>query len=193
MSIWSDIAGIGAGIAGFAAAPFTGGASIPAGLSAAGALISSGAVSDAASKQATATTQALNLQQQMYNTTRSDLSPYAQTGTAALGNLRQLTGLPATIAPTPSNPPPGGIPASSMPGGALGQMQVGTPQNPGAPLTTPQGAPVPLRSANGQSPAQMQTSSGYVTMRAPDGTTQQVDAAHVPFYQQKGATVITNA
>jgi len=188
MGLWSDIAGIGAGIGGFLAAPLTGGASIPIGLSAAGSIISSGAVRDAAQKQADATTQALNLQKSMYDTTRADLSPYSQTGVAALGNLRALTGLPTNIAPTPSNPPPGGIPASAVPGGAPGQMQVGTVQNPGAPLTTPQGAPVPLQSA--QSPVQMQTNSGYVTMKAPDGTTQQVDAAHVPFYQQKGAVIV---
>ena len=186
MGLWSDIAGIGAGIGGFLSAPLTGGASIPIGLSAAGSIISSGAVRDAAQKQADATAQALALQKSMYDTTRADLSPYSQTGVAALGNLRSLVGLPATIQPTPSNPPPGGIPASSVPGGAPGQMQVGSLQNPGAPLRTPQGMPVPLQS----NPVSMQTNSGYVTMRAPDGTTQQVDAAHVPFYQQKGATVL---
>lgn len=144
--------------------------------------------SKAAGAAQDATDKSLALQKQMYDTTRADLSPYSQTGVAALGNLRQLTGLPANIAPTPSNPPPGGIPVSSTPGGAPGQMQVGTPQNPGPSLRTPQGGLPPMQ---GQSPAQMQTSSGYVTMRSPTGETQQVDAAHVPFYQQKGATVIS--
>lgn len=180
MSIWGDIAGGLTAVGGFVAAPFTGGASIPAGLSAAGAIIGASSVNDAASKQADATKQALDLQKSMYDTTRADLSPYSQTGVAALGNLRQLVGLPAMQA----QPPAGG-----------GQMQVGTPQHPASPLTTPQGQ-VLMQQPNGtfapsQSPAQMQTNSGYVTMKAPNGETGQVDAQHVPFYLQKGAQVIS--
>ncbi len=163
------------------------GLAIAGAATAAGAGINALAVNSAANKQAAGTTQALNLQQQMYQQTRQDLSPYASIGTSALGNLRQLTGLPA--APT------------STPGPNAGQVNYSTPQ---APLTTPQGQTL-MQQPNGsfapqgspnavqpgiQSPAQMQTGSGYVMMKAPDGTTQQVDAAHVPFYQQKGAQVI---
>lgn len=181
MGLWGDIAGGLTAVGGFVAAPFTGGASIPAGLSAAGAIIGGSAVSDAAKKQADATTQALNLQQQMYNTTRSDLAPYSQTGTAALGNLRQLVGLPTVAGMT-----------QGTPGGAPGQVNFTTPQ---PASTTPQGVPLVQQpnwtfAPQTQNPVQMQTNSGYVTMKAPNGEMQQVDPAHVPFYQQKGATVL---
>lgn len=170
MSIWGDIAGIGTAIGGFALAPFTGGASIPAGLSAAGAIISGSAVSDAAKKQADATTQALNLQKSMYDTTRSDLAPYSQLGAASLGNLRQLTGLPA-----------------AAPAAAPAMASTGAPTAPGqrpAPPNTPiEGTAVP----------RAQTASGFVTMQAPDGTTNQVDPAHVDYYTRLGAQIVPNA
>ncbi len=171
MGIWSDIAGIGVGIGGFLAAPFTGGASIPAGLAAGGALISAGAVGDAAQKQADATTQALNLQKTMYDTTRSDLAPYSSLGAASLGNLRQLTGLPAA-APATAAPPMASIGAPT----AVGQR----PAPPNTPIV---GTAVP----------RAQTSSGFVTMQAPDGTINQVDPAHVGYYQNLGAQILPNA
>ena len=164
MSLWSTIAGIGAGIGGFAAAPFTGGASIPAGLALGGALISSGAVSDAAQKQADATSQALALQKTMYDTTRGDLAPYAQTGVGALGNLRQLADvtLPATATA------PSGMASTGAPN-AVGQR----PAPPNTPIV---GTAVPR--------------SGFVTMIGPDGSPNQVDPAHVPYYTNLGAQVV---
>ena len=149
------------------------GLAISAGAGLAGAAISSHSVSSAADKQAAATSQALNLQQQMYQQTRQDLSPYASIGTSALGNLRQLTGMPAA-APTPQG----------TPGPNPGQVNFSSPQ---APLTTPQGGIVPLQQSNGP-----QNSSSFVMMRAPDGSMNQVDPAHVGYYQQLGAQVVQN-
>jgi hypothetical protein len=174
MGLWGDIAGGLAAVGGFVAAPFTGGLSIPAGLGAAGAIIGGSAVSDAAKKQQQATNQALALQGRMYDTTRADLSPYSQIGVGALGNLRTLAGIPQ---PAPVNG------ASGLPPNAPHAMAgPGTPGFTG--YTGQQAVPRPGM------PTPSQNSSGFVTMRAPDGSTQQVDPAQVSFYQQKGAQVI---
>lgn len=138
-----------------------------------GGLIQAHAISSAAAKQQQATEEALALQARMYDTTRSDLMPYNQIGTGALGNLRLLTGLP--------NPPP----ASSVPLVPPTAPHAGaTPSTPGFGSYTGQQA-VPRPGVPGQ------TAAGSVLMRAPDGTTQQVDPAHVSFYQQKGAQVVS--
>lgn len=173
MGIWADIAGIGAGIAGFAAAPFTGGASIPAGLAAAGSLVGAGlqsdAVSSAAKAQQDAANKALTLQQTMYNTTRSDLSPYASIGNGALMNLRQLAGIPAA-----ASAPASGVPQS------IGSFAKTPPA--GAPIV---GTAVPRGtvSPNG-------TDSGYVTLRAPNGSTKAVPMNEVPHWVSLGAQIM---
>src|SRR5690242_20251833 len=105
MGLWSDIAGGLAAVGGFVAAPFTGGMSIPAGLSLGGSIIGAGTVGDAASKQQAATEKALALQGRMYDTTRADLAPYSALGAGAVGNLRFLAGIPANGAAFGSSAP----------------------------------------------------------------------------------------
>jgi hypothetical protein len=177
MGLWGDIAGGLAAVGGFVAAPFTGGLSIPAGLGAAGAIISGSAVSDAAKKQQQATDQALALQGRMYDTTRADLSPYSSIGVGALGNLRTLAGIPQP-APTAG---PGAAPLVP-PNAPHATAGPGTPGFGG--FTGQQAVPRP------GVPAPPQNASGFVTMRAADGSTNQVPAAAVSYYQQKGAQVL---
>jgi hypothetical protein len=149
---------------------------IGAGVSAAAGIYETNKASDTQQK---ATDQSLALQKQMYDTTRSDLAPYASIGTGALGNLRTLAGLPAPSA-VGTNPGivPNGI-GHTAPAGAPSQ---GT--------AVPRAGSGSLSMAGSQSPAQMQTSSGYVTMRAPDGSTAQVDQAHVARAVQLGGQVV---
>ncbi len=125
----------------------------------------------AAGAQQAATDQSLALQKTMYDTTRADLAPYSSLGAASLGNLRQLTGLPAA-APATAAPPMASTGAPTAVG-----------QRPAPPNTPIAGTAVP----------RAQTSSGFVTMQAPDGTTNQVDPAHVGYYQNLGAQIVPNA
>ncbi|HKS71093.1 MAG TPA: hypothetical protein VJQ45_11760 [Ktedonobacterales bacterium] len=63
-----------------------------------GAAIGSSAAKSAAKTQANSATQAAQLQSNMFNTIRSDLSPYRAAGTAGLGAVYQLLGLtPPTV------------------------------------------------------------------------------------------------
>lgn len=57
------------------------------------AVIGSSAAKSAAKTQAAAANQATDVQQQMYNTTRGDLSPYNSYGQAALPALQKLLGI----------------------------------------------------------------------------------------------------
>lgn len=60
-----------------------------------GAVISSNAAKSAAKTQANAATQAADYQKQMYDTTRSDLSPFKSLGQAALDPYARLLGISA--------------------------------------------------------------------------------------------------
>lgn len=72
---------------GLAAAGVAGAASLG------GAIISSNASQQAASEQTAAEEQGINTQLQMYNQTRSDLSPYRTTGQSALDTIANMYGL----------------------------------------------------------------------------------------------------
>ncbi len=73
--------------------PVFGPAALIAGAGIGGAVISSGAAKSAAQTQSEAATNAANIQQNMFNTVRSDLAPYRNAGTAALPSYLQLLGL----------------------------------------------------------------------------------------------------
>jgi len=101
----SWLAGAGAIAGGIIAAPFTGGLSIPAGISAAGNIIGAGVASDAsknaAKTQVAATDKALTLQQ-----------PYMNAGANAVNRLNGLLGGPATLSTL-------GSPAGQASGGPM--------------------------------------------------------------------------
>jgi|ERR1700756_2564220 len=75
-------------------------AAVGAAGSIAGAGIGAMGASSAAKTQANAATQAANVQANMFNTIRSDLSPYRAAGTAALPAVYQLLGLSAPAVDT---------------------------------------------------------------------------------------------
>jgi hypothetical protein len=66
---------------------------VPAAASIGGALIGADAAGSAADIQARATGQAVDETRRQYDTTRSDLAPYREAGTAALSRLRSLLNL----------------------------------------------------------------------------------------------------
>jgi hypothetical protein len=169
------------------------------------ALIGSSASKTAAKTQTDASDKALALQKEMYNTTRSDLSPWTNAGGQAVTALSSLMGLPS----------------GSVGGGSSGNIQtvLGQPlsgqassrTNPGpnadytgqkavsrydlAPGTVESGGTMPLASvagsrSNPQTIAQAQTASGYVTMRAPNGETQAVPSSTVNLWKSRGAVVV---
>lgn len=123
--------------------------------SVASAKIASNAAKDAAQTQAKAGQQALTTQQQMYQQARQDFNPYQQAGAGALGRLGQR----ASAAPPAFTP---GQPSN------FGTM--GTGQNPALQPAGATNAPHGM----GQPPT-----GQMVTLRAPDGTTQQFPADRV--------------
>ncbi len=167
---------------------------IPAATGLIGAGIESGAISDAAKTQLKGTEEALAQQKLFYEQQRGDLGPYRTTGYGALGNLQQLLGI------TPGKDTPdlvGQAPIPGQPAAAPGQ---------GPSLAS--GLPAGFQQASGASPWLMNqlsklhlptqpqqgtgTNTGQpVLMRAPDGSTQQVQADQVQHYTQLGAQVVS--
>lgn len=189
MSIWGKIAGIGVAAAG----AITGNpALIGTGASIFGADVASGAAKDAAATQAAAGQKSLDLQKQIYTQGQANLSPYMSAGAGAITNLRGLTGQSLTPAPASPMTAPG-----QFPGGHPGLFPGSTeyapgegPANLGMPLAA--GPPAAIGAPSLNSLASQQTSSGYVTMRSPDGkSTKPVPADQVAHYQQQGAQVVS--
>lgn len=152
-----------------------------------GAAIEAHAAGQAADKQQAATNQALGVQQGVYNQTRADLSPYTALGQGAVGNLRQLAGIPGG-APVNNgaNLPPG------VQGGRVSPLAYVQPNATSVQL--PQGnygptTQVPTNLTASANPNGSQSS--YVLMQAPTGERQQVPADQVSFYQQRGAQVVS--
>jgi len=114
----------------------------------------------AAAQQAQSAREALALQGQMYQQTRSDLAPYRQEGAQGLTALTALLGLP---------PAPAGAPVTGLPG--LPTPQARTP-NPGAVYTGHSAVP----------------RDAMVMLRAPNGQTKAVPASQVDYYLARGAT-----
>lgn len=176
-------------VAGVGLAPFTGGASLALlGVDAAahlvGAKMASTASKNAAKTQAAAGQKAIEISQAgqrdslnaintNYGKAASLYEPYRQVGLSALPSLANLAG---SGYPEGRTAPPQGAPPSVM--------GMGTPQ-PNAP--PPQGA----QGFYGGQPMGPSNGSGLVTMRAPNGMTQQVPAAQVQHYTQMGAQVVS--
>lgn len=161
-----------------------------------GALIQRHAANSATQAQTDASDKALNLQRDIYTQQRNDLAPYREGGAGAMSLLNLGLGItPQGTATVPGLTSDGPHTSARGPNGEPGQV---AQRNPNAQTTTfvPATAytgdtAVPRGLASlGQSPAQAQTSSSYVTMRAPDGATRQVPANQVGFYQAKGAEVV---
>lgn len=133
------------------------------------------AASSAADKQTASADKALALQSQIYGNTRADLSPFVSLGTGALSNLRKLGGVPnvqsGSMTPAPMAPV-----VTNRVQGSAPTIGTAVPRN-AATLST-----------FGQAPSG--TASGYVTMRAPDGSTNQVPANQVQHWTSRGAQVI---
>jgi len=186
--------------------PVWAGVGVSAGLGLYGAKKQSDASKQAAQTQTDASNQALGLQSQIYQQTRSDLSPYRNAGTSALGAEMGLLGL---------NP-------AAMGGGGMDQMQhisgVAGGAGPANGLTGPagpygsQGGAISDPSANGgyggqvpgtgtlgSSGSAADNNSSYgpksspipqLKVQAPDGTIYLVPANQAGDAQKNGGKVI---
>jgi hypothetical protein len=125
----------------------------------------SSAAKKAAEQQAASANRAIDLQREMYQQGRQDLTPYMQGGNQGLTALTSLLG----VAPPPGAAPPMGAPmaAPGFPGTR--------PMPPGA-IPTGGAQPRP-----GGAP-------GMVLLRAPTGQQQAVPADQAAFYLARGAT-----
>lgn len=196
MSLWKTIAGVVTAGAGF----LTGQPElIGPGLGLIGSSLQESSVNSAAEKQQQATNQALGIQKSVYDQTQARLSPYSDLGIGALGNLRSMLG----IAAPPSGPP--GVPTNARQSvstlapnaytydPATGRTNF-TGYNPqtGAISGTP-----PVTLGGGQfsatNPVASQSRSGFVTVRAPNGETAQIDPAHVALALQHGGSIVGGA
>lgn len=148
---------------------------IMGGLAAAGAIggaaISSSASKSAAETQAQSGANALNVQKQMYDQTRSDLQPWVTQGSQAVGTLGALMGMGGTVngQPVGGQTPSGGTTT-------LGQFS--------APNQTPQqmGLVNPAQQNGGE--------DRMVTLQAPDGSTRQFPMSQAQRFISAGARLV---
>jgi hypothetical protein len=142
---------------------------IGSGISTAGQLIGAGIQSSgiqaAAQIQAQSTANALAFEKQRYADLMSRLAPYMASGTSASDRMAQLLGLPGASATAPP---------------------------PYTSYSLPSASSTPSASASA-APASAPAAQSLVTMKAPDGSMQQVNQSDVQHYISKGATVVANA
>ncbi len=160
-----------------------------------GSAIQANASGNAAAINAKSVQDALNFEKQAYGTTLTNLAPYIQSGATATDKMAQLLGLPArynSTAPA-SGPPPTGQP---IPGAPTFTPTPGS--NPGqqtsiAGVAPPLAAGTPVPNQYRLNPTSTPTSTGGpqpVTLRAPDGSVQQVPPGQVNYWLGKGATLV---
>jgi hypothetical protein len=166
------------------------------------AAIGSSAAKSAAQTQTEASDKALDLQKEMYNTTRSDLSPWTTQGQKAATALGSLMGLDSVSGATSGSSSSGSTSTqtgSRTPTPNAVYMNKAVPTDSAAADDVPQAlvnqitSTYPLSSVastNPQTAAQAQTQSGYVTMRAPSGETQTVPSHTVNLWKSRGAVVV---
>jgi hypothetical protein len=119
---------------------------------------------------------AIALEGSRYANYSGNIAPYLATSQSAGTRMSSLLGLPANAAPTTTQPSTVNYQpsaTSTAAGSAIGA--------PTAAVTT--GSPLP-RATDG-------TVAPMVTMKAPDGSTKQVNAQDVPHYQSMGAQVVS--
>lgn len=147
----------------------------------------------AADTQAEYGKQALALQEKMYQQTRGDLAPWMTAGQRANSTLSYAMGLGAIPFVEPGA---GGatkaVPDYSRPRGTNEIVGYAVPRGT---TSGPTGLAAAIRTsvadlAGAVPGAATQTASGYVTMRAPDGTTQSVPSQYVNHYTQRGAVQV---
>ncbi len=171
---------------------------IGAGLSAAGSAYAAKKQGDAADNATEAQTEAadkaLAAEKEMFDLGRSDLAPYRNVGQFSMGQLGHLTGMPpdfgtqavtdATDGVRRAIPRPQPIDQSQPIQRWPSAEQQPTSITNRAQMATPQAQA--LRDLGGT----QQTASGYVRMRAPDGSTKDISPDQVGFYEARGASRI---
>lgn len=195
-------------IGGYAAAPFTGGASIPIGEGIAQTLGNREAIADANQTQQQATQQALGLQQGAQQTNlaalnqqRADYQHQANAPYQTLAGLAGITipnvgsigwGGPQMSGQGPQAPTQPTAPVDPAIGSPMGKWARGAPTDDQRAEARGKWA----RPAEAQQSRQAQSQSGYqgsgtVLMRDPNtGEQQPVDARLVPIFRQRGAQVV---
>lgn len=126
-----------------------------------------------ASKQAQqaqndAAQKAIDLQKEMYQTTRNDLAPYRALGQGASAGLGYFMGIP---------------------GYEQGNRGILPPSAQGQPITPPATAPTAPAMPSSGTTAPATASEPMVAMRAPDGSMRAVPQSQVSHYQARGAQV----
>lgn len=210
MGMWAKIAGIGLAAAGVMSTnPYL----VAAGVGMVQNDIKNEGVKKAEKQQLAASNRALAVQQdqfnkvadtqaQLHNQVQQNYSPYMQGGSQAFSTLNTLMGLPATpvtgaftpMAPMTATTNTAGMqtPISDMVESSetragvspnASRQRGGTPQEQ-ARLTTESGYGATPRLG-------MVRGGGLVRMKAPDGSTKMVPAEQVGFFEQRGASVLS--
>jgi len=147
--------------------------------------MASSAANDAAKIQAASADKALALQEKMWQTQQQQMAPWVTQGQKAVTALGSLMGLGGVVTPTAPTAPentatPTGNPTGSSPASRVGMR----PRPIGSPITGPGSPNIPL------STAMTARQSGYVTMRAPDGSVEDVPMQYREHYLAQGATLV---
>lgn len=154
-----------------------------------GAEINANAQDKALQAQTDASNKALALTQQIYQNRQNQIAPYVGTGQNSLSRLSDLMGLPPPpIAAAPVPSVTGMTPQSTGLPSATGPLVGGPPTSAGT--MTGSIYPNALGNLGGAALQPQSTTSGLVTMRAPNGQTSQVPQAQVAHYQALGAVVV---
>lgn len=151
-----------------------------------GARSASKASKDAAKLQAESADKALAFQQRMWEDTQRNQAPWLQAGTGAINTMANLGGIPMMAPGSTSNTPPATAPlasvappASSRPlsggavGTAAGQVLGQMPMSAAVPRPGGMGAPA--------------MTGNFVTLQAPDGSTQRVPQQFASAFEARGA------
>lgn len=146
--------------------------------------LSGDSVKKANEQQQAATDQAQGKLDTVYGQTRSDISPYIQTGQSAINSLGQMVGLPGVQTAQASGEIAGANNKGTIAANTLADLMGGHQPSADAQV-------VGTAVARNPQAAQSQTGSSYVTVQAPNGgPTKQVPADQASYWQSKGATVV---
>ncbi len=126
------------------------------------------AANEAQRAQNEAAQKAIDLQKEMYQTTRNDLAPYRALGQGASAGLGYFMGIP---------------------GYEQGNRGILPPSAQGQPMTPPATPAASGNTAVPRNPSAATASEPMVAMRAPDGSMRAVPQSQVSHYQARGAQV----
>jgi len=157
--IWSALGGLG-GVIGL-------------GTNVLGGILNQRAIGKATDQEVAAANRALDLQQNIFNTSQRNLAPYMQTGSGASGRLNYLMGGTGNFNDL-THPTTAGGAAPSITAGAQP-----LPPNSGGWTSMMPGSPIV--------PAQ----STMVNMQAPDGSVKAVPSGEVPHWTKLGARMVS--